>query len=183
MSVHHQSLVGIHNHKGYKLYVIHNRLHLYILLCLPILYVSILDKIQNSVKYYVTPNTLKIYCRVQWKNDILIMLNQPHLKDKMKMSESRVLRRLFQHTWGEVKGGWWKLHNGEVYTSSSSCDNIIGTKWWILGSWDMYCVREIRIVTNLWGTTERTGHRRKNNIDMDVRVGVCRCGLNRSGIG
>jgi hypothetical protein len=48
----------------------------------------------------------------------------------------------------------------------------------------MYCVREIRIVTDFWcGTMERSGHRWKNNIDMGVRVGVCRCGMNRSGIG
>lgn len=70
------------------------------------------------------------------------------------------------------------------YTSFSSRDNVMGTKSWILGRWDMYCVREIRIVTNFWpGTMEGTWHRWKNNIDMGVRAGVCRCGLNRSGIG
>jgi len=41
-------------------------------------------------------------------------------EQKLRVSENRVLRKIFKHKREKVEGGWRKLHNEELYNLYSS---------------------------------------------------------------
>jgi hypothetical protein len=52
-----------------------------------------------------------------------------HTKEehRLKVSENRVLRRIFGPQWEEVEGGWRRLHNEELHNLYTSPNIVIGS--------------------------------------------------------
>jgi hypothetical protein len=95
----------------------------------------------------------------------------------LRVSENRVIRRIFEPKRNEVTGGWKKLHNEELhglYSSPSIVRVIKARRMRWVGH--MACMREVRGAYNILvgrpeerRTLGRPRRRWEDNIKMDLR--------------
>jgi hypothetical protein len=94
----------------------------------------------------------------------------------LRVSENRVLRRIFGPKMDDGRGGWRKLHNEELHCLYSSLDIIRVIKPRRM-SWTGHvaCMKEMRNVYIFVGKpggkrpVRRLRHRWEDNIKMDLR--------------
>jgi hypothetical protein len=92
-------------------------------------------------------------------------------KQRLRVFENRVLRRIFEQKRDEMTGGWRKLHSEEIHNVCSSSNIIrmikLGTRW----AGNLACMEEKRNAFRvLVGKPQRKRplgrpiHRQENNI-------------------
>jgi hypothetical protein len=111
---------------------------------------------------------------------------------RLKVSENRVLRKIFGPKRDEVTGDWRKLHNGELHNLYSSPDIIRQIKSKRM-RWAGHVARMgqgLNVYTVLVGKPEgkrplgRPRHRWEDGIKMDLReIGLGGCGVDSPGSG
>jgi hypothetical protein len=101
------------------------------------------------------------------------------LERRLRLSDNRVLRRIFGPKREEVAGDWRRLHNEELHKLYASSDMIRVRVTWV---GHVACMDEMRNAHNiLVGKPEgkrplgRIRRKREDNIKMDLRHIWCKC--------